>query len=84
MTINFSKGYPKTVRVSDISPRVNTDLYFEGEEKAVQLAPGVWTNLPEGAELQDAVADGSFIGLCASIAAFERRNPGISRGSTCW
>jgi hypothetical protein len=81
--MNFSNGYPKIVRVSEISPRVDTDTYFEGEKMAVQLAPGVWTNLSEGAELQDAVADGGLIGLCASIKAFERKNPQISRGGTC-
>jgi hypothetical protein len=82
--LNFSKGYPKIVRVSQISSRVDRETYFEGEKRAVALAPGVWTNLPEGAELQDAVADGPFIGLCASIKAFERKNPGVSRGGTCW
>ena len=31
-----------------------------------------------------AVADGSLIGLCASNEDFERKNPEISRGGTCW
>ncbi|MEV4343525.1 hypothetical protein AB0J83_03465 [Actinoplanes sp. NPDC049596] len=80
----FSKGYPKIVPVSKISSRVDTDTYFKDEKKAVALAPGVWTNLPDGAELQDAVAGGALVGLCASITAFERKNPDISRGHTCW
>lgn len=82
--INFSKGYPRIVRVSKISSRVDTESYFKGEKRAVQLAPGVWTNLPEGAGLQDAVADGPLIGLCASVKAFERKNPDVSCGGTCW
>jgi hypothetical protein len=70
--------------VSKISDRVDVETYFEGEKKAVAIAPGVWTNLPDGTELQDAVAGGALIGLCASIKAFERQNTDISRGGTCW
>jgi hypothetical protein len=82
--ITFKKGYPKIVSVSKISSRVDVDTYFKDERKAVALAPGVWTNLSDGAELQDAAAGGALVGLCASIEAFERQNPEISRGHTCW
>ena len=75
----MTQGYPKIVSVSKISSRVDVETYFEGEKKAVALAPGVWTNLPDGAELEDAVANEALIGLCASIDAFERQNPDICR-----
>ena len=82
--ITFSDGYPKIVSTSKISPRVDVETYFKDEKRAVALAPGVWTNLPEGAELQDAATGGPLIGLCASVKAFQRKNPDVSRGGTCW
>jgi hypothetical protein len=56
-----------------------------GTTKAVQLAPGVWTPLQDGAEVQDAVSAEVLDGFCSSVKAFERQyRDGQTYGGACW
>lgn len=78
-------GYPKTVAVKALPGQVRNWYQIKGYTQAIQLAPGVWTPLPVGATVEDAVNAGVVDGFCASIKAFEReyRN-GQSSAGTCW
>jgi hypothetical protein len=82
--IRLPAGYPKLVRVSRLPDQVKYWLSLSDYKQAVQLAPGVWTPLPPGAEIQDAVNEGEFDGFCASIEAFTRKFDVPERGGTCW
>lgn len=81
----FPAGYPKVVNVSSLPSQVRNWYKLSGDTKAVALAPGVWTPLPPGATVDDAVASGPLDGFCASIKAYERQYlGGEERGGACW
>lgn len=80
---NFPKGFPKKVALSEIPSPINSA--YEGFEFAVQLAPGVYTSLPPGANLKDAAFGDIADGYCASIDAFVKRyRDGAEMGGSCW
>ena len=72
-TISAQTGYPKVVQISSVPAPVRSDFLYTGHATAVQLGPGVWTDLPAGASVRDALLDGSLHGFCASVKAYERR-----------
>jgi hypothetical protein len=81
----FPAGYPKVVDVSSLPSQVRNWYKISGDTKAVALAPGVWTPLPPGATVEDAVASRSLDGFCASIKAYERQYlGGEDRPGACW
>lgn len=78
-------GYPKVVQVSSLPSQVRNWFQMQGTARAVQLAPGVWTALQDGATVEDAVNTDVLDGFCSSIKAFER----VCRGGrmhtgACW
>ncbi|HEY2088520.1 MAG TPA: hypothetical protein VGH54_21195 [Mycobacterium sp.] len=80
----FPRGYPKIVAVSSLPDQIKS-WYESDYTRAVAIAPGVWTALPAGATMQDAIAAGILDGFCASIKAYERKYlDGASAGGTCW
>ncbi len=78
-------GYPKVVQVSSLPSQVRNWFQMQGTTRAVQLAPGVWTALQDGATVEDAVNTDVLDGFCSSIKAFERvyRSGRIHSGA-CW
>lgn len=81
----FPKGYPKIVAVKTLPNQVRSWYEMSDLKKAVAIAPGVWTELPPGAEMVDAIASGSLDGFCGSIKAYERKyTAGEEHGGTCW
>jgi hypothetical protein len=46
------------------------ETYFDGEKKAVALAPGVWTNLPNEAVGQGHIAGQAAKSSGAALAVF--------------
>jgi hypothetical protein len=72
-TISVQTGYPRVVQISSVPAQVRSDFLYTGHATAVALAPGVWTDLPPGASVRDALLDGSLHGFCASVKAYERR-----------
>ena len=84
-TLALPEGYPKVVKVSSLPDQVKSWYEMSDFTEAVAIAEGVWTPLPPGADVESAVASGSFDGFCASIKAFERDYlDGQEVGGTCW
>ena len=80
----FDKGYPKVVDISDVPDYMRSTI--EGE-KAVAIAPGVWTDYVEGIDPVDLAVDGSPFGMCAAVSKWERTLVGAgfdTQGNTCW
>ncbi|WP_020661427.1 hypothetical protein [Amycolatopsis benzoatilytica] len=79
------EGYPKVVKVASLPDQVRNWFQMQGTIQAVQLAPGVWTALQDGAAVEDAVNAGVLDGFCSSIKAFERRyRSGRTYPGACW
>lgn len=80
----FAEGYPKVIDISEVPERMQGSL--EGD-KAVEIAPQVFTDYIEGIDPVDLAVDGAPIGLCAAVEKWQRElsaagySPG---GSTCW
>lgn len=82
---NLPPGYPKVVAVRSLPAQVKNWYQMKGDTQAVQLAPGVWTPLPDGASVGDAVNSGVADGFCASVKAYERTYlGGQTVGGACW
>ncbi|MGV9294837.1 hypothetical protein [Amycolatopsis sp. NPDC003676] len=78
-------GYPKDVKVSSLPGQVRNWFQMQGTNRAVQLAPGVWTALQDGAAVEDAVNAEVLDGFCSSIKAFERvYRGGRTYPGACW
>ncbi|MGW4399001.1 hypothetical protein ACWEHA_27270 [Amycolatopsis nivea] len=73
------------MQVSSLPSQVRNWYQMQGTTRAVQLAPGVWTALQDGATVEDAVNTDVLEGFCSSIKAFERvyRGGRIHPGA-CW
>jgi len=81
----YPKGFPKVVKVSSLPDQVRNWYEMSDNAKAVAVAPGVWTELPPGAEMQDALDAGVLDGFCGSIKAYERKfRGGEDMAGTCW
>ena len=83
-TARFPDGYPTVVAVAELPDQVSSWYERSGYTQAVALAPGVWTPLSPGADMQDAIAAGVADGFCASKQAYETDYAGRELGGTCW
>lgn len=81
---NFPEGYPYVVQVSELPAQVKNWYEMGSITEAVALAPGVWTELPPGADMESAIAAGIADGFCASIEAYERDYAKMDLAGTCW
>jgi hypothetical protein len=81
--IYYPRGYPKSVSASQTPARMH--LYFGPSASRLALAPGVWVDgLPAGAAIDVHVANGTLIGYCRAVRAFEAHNPKIPFAAKCW
>lgn len=80
----FPEGYPYIVQVSELPAQVKNWYEMSSLTQAVALAPGVWTELPPGADMESAIAAGIADGFCASIEAYERDYAKKDLAGTCW
>jgi hypothetical protein len=81
----YPKGYPRVVSTAALPEQVQNWYQMQGVARAVAVAPGVWTPLAIGAEMQDALAAGQLDGFCSSIKAYERVYlSGAEASGTCW
>lgn len=84
-TASYPRGYPKTVRVSSLPDKVRSWYERDNYKRAVAVAPGVWTPIPPGATVEDALASDTRDGFCGSIKAYERKyTPGVHHAGVCW
>jgi hypothetical protein len=80
----YLAGFPRVVPLSAVPERMRLELgEGEGAKSAVAIAPGVWTvNSPGTSALEDA-ENGSHVGWCSSVRAFEKKS-GREAGGSCW
>ncbi|MCD2443187.1 hypothetical protein LQ757_12965 [Agromyces sp. SYSU K20354] len=81
---NLPEGYPFVVQVSELPDQVRNWYEMGSHTEAVALAPGVWTELPPGADMESAIAAGIADGFCASVEAYERDYAKRDLAGTCW
>lgn len=73
------------MKVSTLPAQVKNWYQMANITEAVAIAEGVWTKLPPGADMEDAVTAGSLDGFCASIKTYERTYlDGEEHGGACW
>ena len=81
---SFPQGYPYEVAVAELPDQVRSWYEMSSHTQAVALAPGVWTPLPPGADIQAAIDSDVADGFCASVEAYERDFAKSSLAGTCW
>ena len=77
---NLPAGYPQIVAKSTVDYRFANGLHTD---PVLNVWPGVYMDMAPGASIADDIANGSTIGYCASIKAFQAAS-GNSVGFTCW
>jgi hypothetical protein len=81
--IYYPQGYPKVVPTSRTPAKMH--LYFGPSASRLAVAPGVWMDgSPPGVAIDVHVANGTLIGYCRSVRAFQAHNPKISFATKCW
>ena len=81
--IYYPHGYPKVVPTSQTPAKMH--LYFGPSASRLAVAPGVWMDgSPPGVAIDVHVANGTLIGYCRSVRAFQGHNPQIPFATKCW
>lgn len=79
----YPHGYPKSVPASQTPAKMH--LYFGPSASRLAVAPGVWVDgSPPGVAIDAHVANGTLLGYCRSVRAFQAHNPKIPFATKCW
>jgi hypothetical protein len=85
--IYYPRGYPKNVPATQIPAKI-TNSHWLGPPQSggyVEVAPEVWVDgSTSDAALDEHVANGTLIGYCPSVEAFQAHNREIPFASKCW
>jgi hypothetical protein len=83
--IYYPRGYPKTVPASQTPAKMHNYLGPPSFASDLALAPGVWVDgSPSEAAIDEHVANGTLVGYCGSVQAFQAHNPKIPFATKCW
>ena len=83
--IYYPRGYPKSVSASRTPPKMSDYLGPRSFASDLAVAPGVWVDgSPQKAAIDEHVANGTLIGYCGAVQAFEAHNPEIPFATKCW
>ena len=83
--IYYPRGYPKSVSASQTPPKMSDYLGPRSFASDLAVAPGVWVDgSPQKAAIDEHVANGTLIGYCGAVQAFEAHNPEIPFATKCW
>jgi hypothetical protein len=83
--IYYPRGYPKRVPASQIPAKMSRYLPAQSFPSDLAVAPGVWVDgSPSEATLDKHVANGTLVGYCPSVRAFQAHNPEIPFATKCW
>ena len=83
--IYYPRGYPKTVPASQTPTRMFHYLGPRSFASDLAVAPGVWVDgSPAEAAIDEHVANGTLVGFCGSVRAFQAHNPAIPFATKCW
>jgi hypothetical protein len=83
--IYYPRGYPKSVPASQIPAKMHDYLGPPSFTSDLAVAPGVWVDgSPSKAVVDEHVANGTLVGYCRSVQAFQVHNSKISFAKKCW
>jgi hypothetical protein len=83
--IYYPRGYPKTVPASQTPAEMSDYLGAPSFPSDLAVAPGVWVAVwPPEATTDKHVANGTLVGYCRSVRAFQAHNPEIQFATKCW
>lgn len=83
--IYYPRGYPKSVSASQIPAKMHDYLGPASFTSDLAVAPGVWVDgSPSKAVIDEHVANGTLVGYCRSVQAFQAHNPKIPFAIKCW
>jgi hypothetical protein len=83
--IYYPTGYPRVVSGAQTPTRM---VHYLGPKRwphDLEVASGVWVReSPPQPTIDEFVANGTLVGFCGSVRAFQAHNPGISFATKCW
>jgi hypothetical protein len=83
--IYYPRGYPKSVPASQTPAKMHDYLGPPSFTSDLAVAPGVWVDgSPSKAVVDEHVANGTLVGYCRSVRAFQVHNPKIPFATKCW
>jgi hypothetical protein len=83
--IYYPRGYPKSVSASQTPAKMSDYLGPPSFTSDLAVAPGVWVDgSPQEAAIDEHVANGTLVGYCRSVRAFQAHNPEIPFATKCW
>jgi hypothetical protein len=83
--IYYPRGYPKRVSASRTPAKMSHYLGPPSFASDLAVAPGVWVDgSPSEAAIDTHVANGTLVGYCRSVQAFQAHNPKIPFATKCW
>jgi hypothetical protein len=83
--IYYPRGYPKIVSASQTPRKMSHYLGPPSFASDLAVAPGVWVDgSPQEAAIDEHVANGTLVGYCRSVRAFQDHNPEIPFATKCW
>jgi hypothetical protein len=83
--IYYPRGYPETVPASQTPAKMHDYLGPSSFASDLAVAHGVWVDgSPSKAAIDEHVADGTLVGYCRSVRAFQAHNPKIPFATKCW
>jgi hypothetical protein len=83
--IYYPRGYPKSAPASQIPAEIHDYLGPPSFTSDLAVAPGVWVDgSPSKDVIDEHVANGTLVGYCRSVQAFQAHNPKIPFATKCW
>jgi hypothetical protein len=83
--IYYPGGYPKSVPASQTPATMSHYLGPPSFDSDLAVAPGVWADgSPSKAAIDAHVANGTLVGYCHAVRAYEAHNPKIPFATRCW
>jgi hypothetical protein len=81
----YPRGYPKSVPASQTPAKMSHYLGPPSFASDLAVAPGVWVDgAPQEAAIDQHIANGTLVGYCRSVRAFQAHNPKIPFATKCW
>jgi hypothetical protein len=81
----YPRGYPKSISASQTPAKMSHYLGPPSFDSDLAVAPGVWVDgSPSKAAIDEHVANGTLVGYCRSVRAFQAHNPKIPFATKCW
>lgn len=85
--IYYPRGYPKSAPAAQLPERIRMshELGPPRSGAYLEVASGVWADgSTSEAALDTQVANGTLVGYCRSVRAFQAHNPRIPFATKCW